>query len=96
MSGKLSSDELNRALSGLIGWQASDGHDAIQKTFAFGDFSAAWAFMSRCALLAEKMDHHPDWSNSYNKVAVQLSSHDVSGVTDRDIRMARAMNSLAG
>lgn len=96
MTGILNADELDRALNGLTGWQDAAKGTAIEKTFKFVGFSDAWAFMSRCALLAEKMDHHPEWSNTYNQVDVRLNSHDMGGVTDRDISMARKMNEFAG
>lgn len=76
------------------GWEIRDGK--LHREFVFTDFSAAFGFMSRAALAAEKMDHHPDWSNTWNKVIVDLSSHDVGGLTDRDERLARRMNELAG
>jgi len=77
-----------------VGWEIRDGK--LHRDFVFTDFSAAFGFMSRAALAAEKMDHHPDWSNSWNKVTVDLSSHDVGGLTDRDERLARRMNELVG
>jgi len=73
------------------GWQRKTGPDAIARKFEFKDFSAAFAFMTRVALLAEKMDHHPEWSNVYNKVEVTLTTHDAGGVTAKDIEMAEAM-----
>ncbi|WP_158742662.1 4a-hydroxytetrahydrobiopterin dehydratase [Acidisphaera sp. L21] len=76
----------------LPNWRVADG--AIRRTFEFADFSSAWAFMSRVALLAEKQDHHPDWSNSYNKVEIGLSSHDAGGLTARDVAMAKAIDGL--
>ncbi len=76
------------------GWQIVDGR--LHREFEFDDFVAAFGFMSRVALVAEKMDHHPDWSNSWNKVVVDLTSHDVGGLTDRDVRLASRMNELAG
>jgi 4a-hydroxytetrahydrobiopterin dehydratase len=75
------------------GWTVVDG--ALHREFVFADFSEAFGFMARAALVAEKMDHHPDWSNSWNKVVVNLSSHDVGGLTQRDERLARRMNELA-
>jgi 4a-hydroxytetrahydrobiopterin dehydratase len=75
------------------GWQLADGR--LHRSFTFGDFSQAWAFMCRVALLAEKYDHHPDWSNSWNKVDIVLWSHDAGGVTERDRRLAGAINAIA-
>ena len=83
------------ALKQLAGWREVSGRDAIARSFAFKDFNVAFAFMTRAALLAEKMDHHPEWSNVYNKVEVVLSTHDAGGVTDKDIAMARAMDEYA-
>lgn len=93
---KLTPEEINSALSDLSGWQDAPADSAIHKVFKFKDFAGAWSFMSACALMAEKMDHHPDWSNVYNKVDVKLTTHDAGGVTDRDIRLARYMNEIAG
>ena len=76
-------------------WQLASDRDAISRQFQFVDFSEAFAFMTRVALLAEKLDHHPDWSNSYNKVAVTLSTHDAGGVTPLDLEMAKAMEAFA-
>ena len=75
------------------GWQARDG--ALHREFAFADFSEAWAFMARVALAAEKADHHPDWSNSWNKVTIALTSHDVGGLSPRDAALAERINQLA-
>ena len=81
------------ALKSLPQWKAAEGgRDAIVRTFAFKDFNAAFGFMSRVALLAEKMDHHPEWSNVYNRVEVLLTTHDADGVTVRDVAMARFMD----
>lgn len=76
------------------GWAMVPGRDAISKNFAFADFSAAWAFMSRVALLAEKHDHHPEWSNTYNRVAITLTTHDAGGLSARDLALARAIDAL--
>jgi 4a-hydroxytetrahydrobiopterin dehydratase len=74
------------------GWELLDGR--LHREFTFSDFSAAWGFMSRVALLAERMDHHPDWSNSWNKVVIDLLSHDKGAVTDRDTTMAERISGL--
>jgi 4a-hydroxytetrahydrobiopterin dehydratase len=83
------------ALKDLPQWTDVAGRDAITRAFEFKDFNAAFAFMTRVALLAEKMDHHPEWFNVYNKVDVTLSTHDAGGVTEKDIAMARAMEAWA-
>ena len=83
------------ALKGLPDWRDVFGRDAITRKFEFRDFNAAFAFMTRVALLAEKMDHHPEWSNVYNKVDATLSTHDAGGVTEKDIAMATAMDGYA-
>ena len=83
------------ALKDLPGWAEVPGRDAIARKFEFKDFSAAFAFMARVALLAEKMDHHPEWFNVYNRVEVTLSTHDAGGVTDKDTAMAKAMEAWA-
>jgi 4a-hydroxytetrahydrobiopterin dehydratase len=89
-------DEAARAALGetLPAWSLVDGRDAIHRAFKFADFSAAWAFMSRVALLAEKHDHHPEWFNVYNKVEITLSTHDAGGLSQRDIALARAIDAL--
>nr|BAM17928.1 pterin-4a-carbinolamine dehydratase [Papilio xuthus] len=96
MADKLNSEERNGLLQPLIqsGWKVQSNRDAIEKEFKFKDFNEAFGFMSRVALLAEKMDHHPEWFNVYNKVQVTLSSHDVNGLSKRDIRMATFMEKL--
>jgi 4a-hydroxytetrahydrobiopterin dehydratase len=83
------------AIQSLTTWTTVEGRDAIQKTFLFADFNAAFGFMTRVALLAEKMDHHPEWSNVYNRVVVLLTTHDANGVTDLDLRLAQFMDSSA-
>src|SRR5580704_1460155 len=92
---KLSPDALTAALGKLAGWQRVSGRDAITKTFVLADFNAAFGFMTRVALVAEKMDHHPEWSNVYKTVVVTLTTHDAGGVTDRDIKLAEAMERFA-
>ncbi len=76
-----------------VGWEMAEGK--LRRELSFKDFSEAWGFMSRVALMAEKANHHPDWSNSWNRVVVELVSHDKGGVTDRDVAMAEAINALA-
>ena len=80
----------------LPGWRLAEGRDAIQKTFKFKDFSEAFGFMARAALVAEKMDHHPEWSNVYKTVDVTLSTHDAGGLTELDVKLAEAMDKIAG
>ena len=84
------------ALKGLPEWRETSGRDAISRKFEFADFNEAFGFMSRVALLAEKMDHHPEWFNVYKNVEVTLSTHDAGGVTELDIKLATEMDKLAG
>lgn len=84
------------ALVTLSGWREVEGREAISKRFVFADFSAAFGWMARVALLAEKMDHHPEWSNVYRTVDVVLATHDVGGLSELDVAMAAAMDALAG
>ena len=79
----------------LPGWRPADGRDAIQKTFKFKDFSEAFGFMARAALVAEKMDHHPEWTNVWNRVDVTLSTHSAGGLTELDLKLAEAMDKIA-
>ena len=95
MRRKLDSNEIADALAGLDGWRFDESRHAIEKTFTFADFNAAFGFMSRVAMLAEKRDHHPEWSNVYRTVNVVLTTHDRDGVTGLDLDMARAMDSYA-
>ncbi len=76
-------------------WRAAEGRDAIVRSFRFPDFNAAWGFLSRVALLAEKADHHPEWSNAYNKVEILLTTHDAGGVSRRDVALAQAIDAIA-
>ena len=92
---KLAGAERAASIGGLEGWSEAEDRDAIRKTFRFADFNAAFAFMARVAMMAEKMDHHPGWSNVYDRVEVTLSTHDAGGVTERDIRLARFMDAAA-
>lgn len=92
MSEKLSTKKRNENLNKLHGWKKTRGRDCIEKEFIFKDFQSAFAWMTRMALLAEKMDHHPEWFNVYNKVNVTLTTHDAGGITQLDINLAKAMN----
>lgn len=91
----LSGEARDTALAGLSGWQEVAGRDALEKTFTFRDFNEAFAFMTRVAMVAEKMNHHPEWSNVYRTVEVTLTTHDAGGVTTKDIRLATAMDGFA-
>ncbi len=85
------------ALAKLVGWTKVAGdRDAIAKTFTFPDFNAAFGFMTRAALMADKLDHHPEWFNVYNRVEVVLTTHDADGVSELDVRMASFMDAAAG
>lgn len=75
-------------------WKAAHGRDAIERSFQFADFSEAWGFMSRVALLAEQHGHHPEWSNVWNRVAITLSTHDAGGLTENDAKLAKAIDKL--
>ncbi len=96
MAQKLTGDARKTALARLKGWSEVKDRDAISKKFTFADFNEAFGFMARVALVAEKLDHHPEWSNVYKNVEVTLSTHDAGGLTERDIRLAEAMDKLAG
>ena len=91
-------DEAARArLAGdLPAWSVVAGRDAIRRAFRFRDFSEAWGFMARVALLAEAQDHHPEWSNVWNRVEIVLSTHDAGGLSERDVRLARSIDALLG
>ncbi|KAF0288917.1 putative pterin-4-alpha-carbinolamine dehydratase [Amphibalanus amphitrite] len=95
---KLSDDERTEKLEPLLkaGWSKTDGRDAIEKKFQFKDFNQAWGFMSRVALKAEKMDHHPEWFNVYNRVDITLSTHDCGGLSGKDVTLASFIDSVAG
>jgi 4a-hydroxytetrahydrobiopterin dehydratase len=92
----LSAEARDAALETLAGWTYDEAAKAIRRSFRFADFSEAFAFMTRVALAAEKADHHPDWSNSWNKVDVALSTHSQGGVTERDMDLARAIDGMVG
>jgi len=95
MSQKLTGEARSRALGRLNGWSEAVGRDAITKKFVFADFNEAFGFMTRAALVAEKLDHHPEWFNVYKTIEVTLSTHDAGGLTERDIALAEAMDRLA-
>jgi len=91
---RLTDEERAAALAELTGWTLADDRDAIVREVRFADFSAAWGFMARVALLAEAADHHPEWSNVYDRVTILLTTHDANGLSQRDVAMARAIDSL--
>jgi 4a-hydroxytetrahydrobiopterin dehydratase len=91
---QLSEAERADALDGLPDWDYEEGRDAITRRFGFKDFSEAFAFMTRVALLAEKADHHPEWSNVWNRVEILLTTHDAGGLSHRDVEMAEAIDAL--
>ncbi len=91
----LSEHERDAGLAALSGWAYDPAANAIARRFVFADFSAAFGFMARVALAAEKADHHPDWSNVWNRVDVRLSTHDAGGVTAKDIALAKAIDAIA-
>ncbi|RLQ89110.1 4a-hydroxytetrahydrobiopterin dehydratase [Notoacmeibacter ruber] len=96
MTDVMKGDALKKALADwLPGWEVASSGDAIAKSFRFKDFRAAMAFMNDVADDAERLNHHPDWSNSYNTVDIQLTTHDAGGVTERDIELARIIESKA-
>lgn len=92
----LTDTERDAALAALSGWSYDSARDGIARSWRFADFSAAFAFMTRVALAAEKADHHPDWSNVWNRVDVLLSTHSAGGVTDKDVALAKTIDRLAG
>ncbi len=92
---KLDTGARTAALKELSGWNDVPGRDAIQRSFKFKDFNAAFGFMSRVAMMAEKIDHHPEWSNVYNRVDVLLTTHDCGGLSERDVTLARFMDQAA-
>ncbi|WP_237212853.1 4a-hydroxytetrahydrobiopterin dehydratase [Falsiroseomonas oryziterrae] len=85
------------ALADLLpDWSIMDGRDAIRRSLRFADFSEAWGFMSRVALLAEAQDHHPEWSNVYSRVEIVLTTHDAGGLSERDVRLAQSIDRVLG
>ena len=96
MAQKLTGQNRSDALRKLNGWSEVSGRDAITRKFVFKDFNQAFGFMTRAALIAEKMDHHPEWFNVYKTIEVTLSTHDAGGVTELDVQLAGAMDGMAG
>lgn len=92
---KLSDTERRAALEALTEWRLVEDRDAIRRVFKFADFNAAWGFMSRVALQAEKLDHHPEWSNVYSTVDITLSTHDCGGLSERDVALAKFIDGAA-
>jgi len=92
----MSSADKKHALQSLHGWCEVEDRNAIFRSFEFKNFNQAFGFMARASLIAEKMNHHPEWFNVYNRVDVTLSTHDANGVTEKDMRLAAAMNTIAG
>ena len=92
---KLSDAERSAALAELDGWELVDGRDAIFKSFSFKNFNEAFGWMSRVAMAAEKMDHHPEWFNVYKTVEVTLATHSVGGLSSLDVRLAKMMDKMA-
>ena len=95
MAEKISTDARSRALAQLDGWEAAKDREAIVKEYRFSNFSQAFAWMTQVALLAEKMDHHPEWTNVYSRVSVALTTHDAGGITRNDLDMAKQMDLYA-
>ena len=90
---KLSSEQISEELKNLPGWSVKD--EKLHKDFEFGDFNEAFGFMTRAAMHIEKMNHHPEWFNVYNKLTVDLTTHDAGGITENDINLTKILNSLA-
>ena len=96
MANRLTDAERQAALAGRPGWALVPGREAISRTFTFRDFSAAFGFMTRVALAAERMNHHPEWRNVWNRVEVTLATHDAGGLTALDFELARLMDEIGG
>jgi 4a-hydroxytetrahydrobiopterin dehydratase len=94
MATRLTDAERTGLAQTLPSWKPVAGREAIERSFRFRDFNEAWGFMNRVALLAESQNHHPDWSNVYNRVRIELSTHDTGGLTDNDVKLARAIDAL--
>lgn len=95
MIARITDAERARLAADLPRWEMLEGRDTIRRAFVFADFSAAFAFMTRVALLAEKHDHHPEWSNVWNRVEITLTTHDAGGLSARDVALARAIDAVA-
>lgn len=95
MSERLDAAARAAALASLPAWAGVDGRDAIRRELRFTDFNAAFGFMTKVALMAEKLDHHPEWSNVYNRVEIVLSTHDAGGLTHKDVALARFIDQVA-
>ena len=91
---RLHGDARKEALAGLADWSEVKGRDAIARSLKFKNFNEAWGFMSRIALQAERMDHHPEWFNVYNRIEVTLATHDAGGLTDKDVELAVFMDGV--
>jgi 4a-hydroxytetrahydrobiopterin dehydratase len=96
MTPKLTPEARDAALATLPGWRHDPARDTIARSFTFADFGAAFAFMTRVALLAEQADHHPEWCNVWNRVDIVLTTHDCAGLSQRDVTMARRIDGIAG
>jgi 4a-hydroxytetrahydrobiopterin dehydratase len=92
---RLGAEALKTALSGVPAWQYDAAAGTISRRFSFRDFSEAFGFMTRVALAAQAANHHPDWSNSYGKVSITLSTHEVGGLSERDVALARTIDAMA-
>ncbi|MSP89900.1 MAG: 4a-hydroxytetrahydrobiopterin dehydratase [Alphaproteobacteria bacterium] len=92
---KLDGAARQAALGELRQWREVTGRDAIHRALRFKDFNEAWGFMARVALMAERMDHHPEWSNVYNRVEITLSTHDCGGLSERDVKLAKFIDGIA-
>ena len=95
MTKKLSGQTRIDALAMIMGWKEVPGRDAISKNFQFADFNQAWGFMTRVALAADKADHHPEWSNVYSNVEIVLSTHDAGGLSEKDVALAKLIDSIS-
>lgn len=95
MADRLNAEQLSDALKNLPSWQRVEGRSAIRRSFQFTNFIEAFGFMTRCALVAEKLNHHPEWFNVYKTVDVTLATHDADGVTELDVKLATLMDAIA-